>query len=106
MNAELEATIGPILNVYSGRHGVILSACDGDKPGLQLDLYRWVKGLGLEPRVTGNVKGLQDPYRDPTTQKEFAEKWWPDPVHWSTRNGSRGIVVGGTVVEPSRGGSP
>jgi predicted homoserine dehydrogenase-like protein len=80
MNAELEATIGPILNVYADRHGVILSACDGDEPGLQLDLYRWVKGLGLEPRVIGNVKGLQDPYRNPSTQKEFAETWGQNPA--------------------------
>ena len=80
MNAELEATIGPILDEYADRHGVILSACDGDEPGVQLDLYRWVKGLGLEPRVIGNVKGLQDPYRNPTTQKGFAETWGQNPA--------------------------
>jgi predicted homoserine dehydrogenase-like protein len=80
MNAELEATIGPILDVYADRHGVILSACVGDEPGLQLDLFRWVKGLGLEPRVVGNVKGLQDPYRNPTTQKGFAETWGQNPA--------------------------
>ncbi len=79
MNAELEATIGPILNVYADQHGVIMSACDGDEPGVQLNLYRWVKGLGLEPRVIGNVKGLQDPYRNPTTQKGFAETVGPEP---------------------------
>jgi predicted homoserine dehydrogenase-like protein len=75
MNAELDATIGPILRKYAKRHGAILSACEGDEPGLQLDLYRWVKGLGLTPRVMGNVKGLQDPYRNPTTQQGWAERW-------------------------------
>ena len=75
MNAEIDATIGPILQVYAEQHGVILSACDGDEPGVQMNLYRWVKGLGLEPRVLGNVKGLQDPYRNPTTQQGFAEQW-------------------------------
>lgn len=75
MNAEIDATIGPILQVYAEKHGVILSACDGDEPGLQMNLFRWVKGLGLIPRVIGNVKGLQDPYRNPTTQKGFAERW-------------------------------
>ena len=75
MNAELDATIGPILQIYAARHGVILSACDGDEPGVQMNLYRWVKGLGLTPRLLGNVKGLQDPYRTPATQKGFAEKW-------------------------------
>ena len=80
MNAELDATIGPILHTYAERHDVILSACDGDEPGLQMNLYRWVKGLGLEPRVIGNVKGLQDPYRNPDTQREFAEKWGQNPA--------------------------
>jgi predicted homoserine dehydrogenase-like protein len=80
MNAELDATIGPILHRYAGEHDVILSACDGDEPGVQMNLYRWVKGLGLEPRVIGNVKGLQDPYRNPETQREFAEKWEQNPA--------------------------
>src|SRR6267142_524073 len=80
MNAEVDATIGPILQVYARKHNAILSACDGDEPGLQINLYRWVKGLGLIPRVIGNVKGLQDPYRNPTTQKGFAEKWEQNPA--------------------------
>jgi len=75
MNAEVDSTIGPILRVYAKRHGVILSASDGDEPGLQMNLYRWVRGLGLVPRVIGNVKGLQDPYRNPTTQQGWAERW-------------------------------
>jgi len=75
MNAEVDATIGPILQVYARQYGVILSACDGDEPGVQMNLVRWVKGLGLIPRVIGNVKGLQDPYRNPTTQQGWAERW-------------------------------
>jgi predicted homoserine dehydrogenase-like protein len=80
MNAELDATIGPILQTYADRHGVILTACEGDEPGIQLNLYRWVKGLGLTPRLLGNVKGLQDRYRNPTTQKGFAERWGQNPT--------------------------
>ena len=80
MNAEIDATIGPILQVYAEKDGVVLSACEGDEPGVQVNLYRWVKGLGLTPRVMGNVKGLQDPYRNPTTQKGFAEKWGQNPA--------------------------
>ena len=80
MNAEIDATIGPILQTYAAKNGVILSACDGDEPGVQINLYRWVKGLGLTPRVIGNIKGLQDPYRNPTTQKGFAEKWKQNPA--------------------------
>lgn len=80
VNAELDGTIGPILQVYAKKYGVILSACEGDEPGLQVNLYRWVKGLGLIPRVLGNVKGLQDRYRNPTTQKGFAEQWGQNPA--------------------------
>jgi predicted homoserine dehydrogenase-like protein len=80
MNAELDATIGPILQTYAERHGVILTGCEGDEPGLQMNLYRWVKGLGLTPRLLGNVKGLQDRYRNPTTQQGFAERWGQNPT--------------------------
>jgi predicted homoserine dehydrogenase-like protein len=80
MNAEIDATIGPILQVYAEKYGCMLSACEGDEPGIQMNLYRWVKGLGLIPRVMGNVKGLQDPYRNPTTQRGFAERWAQNPA--------------------------
>ena len=75
MNAELDATIGPILKVYADRAGVVLSACDGDQPGVQMNLYRFVKSIGLTPLLCGNIKGLQDPYRNPTTQEGFAKQW-------------------------------
>jgi predicted homoserine dehydrogenase-like protein len=75
MNAELDATVGPILQTYADQYGVILTGCEGDEPGVQMNLYRWVKGLGLTPRLMGNVKGLQDRYRNPTTQRDFAERW-------------------------------
>ena len=75
MNAELDGTIGPILKVYADRAGVILSACDGDQPGVEMNLYRFVKSIGLTPLLCGNIKGLQDPYRNPTTQEGFAKKW-------------------------------
>ena len=79
MNAELDGTIGPILKVYADRAGVILSACDGDQPGVQMNLYRFVKSIGLTPLLCGNIKGLQDPYRNPTTQEGFARRWGQKP---------------------------
>jgi len=86
MNAEIDATIGPILQLYARKSGVILSACEGGEPGVQMNLLRWVKGLGLTPRVIGNIKGLQDPYRNPTTQKGFAGRWASAAAKfWTTR---------------------
>src|SRR5690606_35667894 len=67
MNAELDGTVGPILKRQADDAGVILTGCDGDQPGVQLNLCRFVKSIGLTPLVCGNIKGLQDRYRNPTT---------------------------------------
>lgn len=79
LNAELDGTVGPILKTYADTHGVIVTACDGDQPGVQANLLRFVMGIGLTPLVAGNIKGLQDPYRTPTTQQAFAERWGQRP---------------------------
>ncbi|SDS59352.1 Predicted homoserine dehydrogenase, contains C-terminal SAF domain [Nocardioides scoriae] len=79
MNAEVDATVGPLLSRRASEAGVVLTGCDGDQPGVQMNLVRFVQGIGLTPLVAGNVKGLQDPYRTPTTQKAFAERWGQDP---------------------------
>ena len=79
MNAELDGTVGPLLKVLADEAGVVFSGVDGDQPGVQLNLHRFVRGMGITPLVCGNIKGLQDEYRTPTTQKAFAEKWGQDP---------------------------
>jgi predicted homoserine dehydrogenase-like protein len=79
MNAELDATIGPILKVYADRAGVIITTSDGDQPGVIMNLYRYVKSIGFKPVLAGNMKGLQDPYRTPETQKGYAEKYKQKP---------------------------
>jgi predicted homoserine dehydrogenase-like protein len=79
MNAELGGTLGPIIKTYADKAGVIYSDSDGDQPGVIMNLYRFVKQIGLKPVVCGNIKGLQDPYRNPETQKGFAEKWGQSP---------------------------
>ena len=79
MNAELDATVGPILKAHADRAGVIVTGCDGDQPGVELNLYRFVKSIGLTPLVCGNIKGLQDRYRNPTTQASFAKRWGQTP---------------------------
>jgi predicted homoserine dehydrogenase-like protein len=79
MNAELDGTVGPILKVYADRAGVILTGCDGDQPGVEINLYRFVQSIGLNPLLCGNIKGLQDRYRNPTTQASFAKQWGQTP---------------------------
>lgn len=73
MNAELDATVGPILKVRADRAGVVMTNTDGDQPGVVMNLLRFVETIGYEPVLAGNIKGLYDPYRTPETQKEFAE---------------------------------
>src|SRR5215212_3173783 len=79
MNAELDGTVGPILKHYADKAGVVFTNADGDQPGVIMNLYRFVKGIGVKPVLCGNIKGLQDPYRNPTTQAEFARKWKQKP---------------------------
>jgi predicted homoserine dehydrogenase-like protein len=73
MNAELDALVGPILKVRADRQGVIYTNTDGDQPGVVMNLARFVRGIGCEPLLAGNIKGMLDPYRTPTTQRGFAE---------------------------------
>lgn len=79
MNAEVDGTVGPIMKVHADKAGVILTGSDGDQPGVEMNLYRFVKTIGLTPLLCGNIKGLQDPYRNPTTQAGFAAKWGQSP---------------------------
>jgi len=73
MNAELDATLGPILKEQADRQGVVITNTDGDQPGVVMNLLRFVRTIGVRPVLAGNIKGLQDPYRTPETQKGFAE---------------------------------
>ena len=79
MNAELDGTVGPILKTYADRAGVVFTNADGDQPGVIANLYRFVRGLGVRPVLCGNIKGLHDPYRNPTTQEGFARRWGQEP---------------------------
>jgi predicted homoserine dehydrogenase-like protein len=79
LNAELDGTVGPILKVYADRARVVYTVSDGDQPGVTLNLARFVKGLGVTPVLCGNIKGLHDPYRNPTTQEAFAKQWGQNP---------------------------
>lgn len=79
MNPEVDGTVGPILKKYADKAGVVLTSADGDQPGVEGNLYRFVKSIGVKPVVCGNIKGLHDPYRNPTTQEAFAKQWGQKP---------------------------
>jgi predicted homoserine dehydrogenase-like protein len=89
---------------------VIYTFSDGDQPGVQMNLYRFVTGLGVKPVLCGNIKGLHDPYRNPTTQEAFARKWGQKPAMVASfADGTKisfeqAIVANGTGMQVARRG--
>ena len=80
MNAELDATIGPMLKVHADRAGVVITYTDGDEPGVAMNLYRTVKMLGSRPVLMGQIKGFLNRYRNPETQQGFAAQHKQKPA--------------------------
>lgn len=74
VNAELDSLVGPILQCRAERGGVVLTHTDGDEPGVAMTLLRYLRSLGLRTVAAGNIKGMVDHYRNPDTQRAFAEK--------------------------------
>src|SRR5882762_8788238 len=74
VNAELDSLLGPILKAKADQCGVVVTHTDGDEPGVAMTLLRYLKSLGLHPVAAGNIKGMVDYYRNPETQRSFAEK--------------------------------
>ena len=74
VNAELDSLLGPILKAKADRAGVVVTHTDGDEPGVAMTLLRYLRSLGLRPVAAGNIKGMVDYYRNPETQRAFAEK--------------------------------
>jgi predicted homoserine dehydrogenase-like protein len=73
VNAELDSLLGPILGERARRAGVVLTNTDGDEPGVAMTLLRYLRSLGLHTVAAGNIKGMVDYYRNPDTQRGFAE---------------------------------
>lgn len=79
INAELDATLGPILKVKADKEGVIYTQADGDQPAVLMNLYRQVKAWGFKPVMVGNIKSLIDVRRTPETQAKWAEEHFQRP---------------------------
>jgi predicted homoserine dehydrogenase-like protein len=103
MNAELDATVGPILKVYADRAGVVVTNADGDQPGVMMNLYRFVESIGCKPVLVGNIKGLQDYYRTPETQKGFAETHGLSPEMATSFADGTKISMENTIVANATG---
>jgi predicted homoserine dehydrogenase-like protein len=73
VNAELDATLGPVLKARATAAGVVITNTDGDEPGVTMNLFRYVSTIGLRPVLVGNIKGFIDQHRNPETQRAFAD---------------------------------
>jgi predicted homoserine dehydrogenase-like protein len=103
MNAELDSAVGPILKKYADRAGVVYTYSDGDEPGVAMNLYRFVKTIGYKPVLMGQIKGFLDRYRNPDTQRGFAEKHKQKaPMVASFADGSK-LSIEGTIMANATG---
>lgn len=80
VNAELDATFGPILAQKAAQAGVVYTQAYGDQPAVIADLCREVTDLGLTPVIAGNIKTIFDKYRTPQTQEKWARENNQSPI--------------------------
>ena len=103
VNAELDSLVGPILKVKADGAGVVLTHTDGDEPGVAMTLLRYLRSLGLRPVGAGNIKGMVDYYRNPETQRAFAEKNDQDARKVTSFADSTKLSMEATVIANATG---
>jgi predicted homoserine dehydrogenase-like protein len=103
VNAELDSMLGPILKVKADQAGVVVTNTDGDEPGVAMTLYRYLRSLGLHPVAAGNLKGMVDYYRNPDSQRAFAEKNDQDPRKVTSFADSTKLSMEATVLANATG---
>ncbi|MDH5363185.1 MAG: NAD(P)-dependent oxidoreductase [Aigarchaeota archaeon] len=72
VNAEADATIGPILKKMADEGGVVYTGTAGDEPGAIMELYTFADALGMKTVVAG--KGKNNPLRRDATPSSCASE--------------------------------
>ena len=103
VNAELDSLLGPILKAKADSAGVVLTHTDGDEPGVAMTLLRYLRSTGLRPVAAGNIKGMVDYYRNPDTQRAFAEKYDQDVRKVTSFADSAKLSMEATVLANATG---
>ena len=106
LNAEVDSTVGPILKVYADRASVVYTYGDGDEPGVAMNLYRFVRSIGCKPVLMGQIKGFLDRYRNPDTQKGFAEKVNQKPAMIASYADGSKLAIESTLMANATGFVP
>ena len=65
MNPELDGTVGPILKVKADEAGVVYTTSDGDQPGVEGNLFRYVTRPRDHPAADGQHQGPAGPVPQP-----------------------------------------
>ena len=106
IGAEVDASVGPILKTFADSAGVVFSYTDGDEPGVAMNMYRFLDGIGYQPVLMGQLKGFLDRYRNPDTQLELAERLGQNPaVLASFADGSK-LALEATIMGNATGFVP
>lgn len=74
LNAETDATVGPLLKRKADQAGVVYSNADGDQPGVLMRMIEYCRGCGFEVRCAVNCKGFMDIRATPDSIREWAIK--------------------------------
>ncbi len=74
LNAETDATVGPILKQKADQAGIVYTNADGDQPGVLMRLIEYCRGCGFEVRCAVNCKGFMNIRATPDSIKEWAIK--------------------------------
>lgn len=106
MNAETDSAVGPILKVYADRNNVVYTYTDGDEPGVAMNLYRFVESIGYKPVLMGQIKGFLDRYRNPDTQRAFAEKAKQKPAMVASFADGSKLAIESTLIGNATGFRP
>src|SRR4051812_13150304 len=74
LNAETDATVGPILKQKADAAGIVYTNADGDQPGVLMRLIEYCRGCGFEVRCAVNCKGFMNIRATPDSIMEWAIK--------------------------------
>jgi predicted homoserine dehydrogenase-like protein len=80
VNIEADVTVGRILKRLADKAGVLYTVSNGDEPGCLMELWEYVRTLGLEPIAIGKGKNnALDTSATPDSVAESAKKDSKDP---------------------------
>ena len=79
INAEADATVGPVLGAMAKRQGLVYTSMWGDEPALIKGLYDYASILGFQVHALGKFKGYQNHASNPDTVSSWAQQTNQNP---------------------------